>query len=228
MLFGLKPSDVGTPLSQFQATQFNQNDVLKLLKSINSEGEDGCLSETRLEKMHNALWPELSEKIDPIISSIGTVDAHSKKKEEVDLSKILEEILVLSRRQASMFHNPEMLLSPDLVAMIMDVAADRGLSSPNQRRLEMIARALDRHWSELTANMDVDGPEGSIALMKGHLDTVRRIGSIIEDLSVLVRQRRWSGEPPVRGMVYRDKAGRIMRHLPDENDQNKSRSSEGD
>lgn len=153
LIFGLKPSEVGTPLSQFQVTQFNKEDVLRLLKSINSCAGDEALPDYRLEKMHDALWAQLDLKLQPIIaSSIDLPPANpDDKADESSLSKALEEILTLTRQQAHVLMNPERMLSPDIVRQIVDAASTGGIDA---RGLDAIKEYLGRAqfiWSSINS-----------------------------------------------------------------------------
>jgi len=56
LLFNLKPSDIQGPLTQFQATGFDKDDIFRLLKSINSAAGDEALEENRLQMAFSALW----------------------------------------------------------------------------------------------------------------------------------------------------------------------------
>ncbi|MES1224644.1 MAG: TIR domain-containing protein, partial [Bacteroidota bacterium] len=65
-LFDITPANVKEPLSLFQATKYNKEDVLKLLKTINSllnEVGSKSLKESNLESVFNTFWPQLEEKL---------------------------------------------------------------------------------------------------------------------------------------------------------------------
>ncbi len=107
LLFGLKPSDVHPPLSQFQVTVFEKEEVWKLIKGINSTKSDDGLPEFRLQKMFDALWPALDEKIRPLIDDSLKENRGKSQSPERDSSAIIEEILVLSRQQVQILSSPE-------------------------------------------------------------------------------------------------------------------------
>jgi len=98
LLFGLKPSDVGSPLSQFQVTLFTKDDVYKLLQSINAESGESALPDPRLMKMHDALWEDLHETINAILGDTAAAKSHNNNARRPNGTEILEEILTLVRQ----------------------------------------------------------------------------------------------------------------------------------
>lgn len=152
LLFGLKPSDVGTPLSQFQVTLFTKDDVLRLLKSINGSGDDEALPEGRLEKMHSALWNDLQQAVEPIVASIATKPAATTKKPQDETAKVLEELLVLIRQQSHILMNPDRLISRDAVRSLMEEMSTRSFAVADD--LRPLTRALYRRWIEVRRGID--------------------------------------------------------------------------
>lgn len=61
-LFDITPANVKEPLSLFQATQYNREDVLKLLKTINNLLVKP-LKESSLEGIFKTFWPQLEVKL---------------------------------------------------------------------------------------------------------------------------------------------------------------------
>ena len=189
LLCGLKPSDIGTPLSQFQVTVFNKTDVLKLLKSINASAGDDALPDARLEKMHNALWDDLQQEIDPLIPEAGSASAAAAKSQANDSSKILEELLVLARQQTQSLLNPEKIFSRDVIRMILDVGADAGAVGADVRYLSNISRALDREidsMRQFLTNEEVEAEHRRSILVS----MVSGISSISKDLRRALEDRR--------------------------------------
>ncbi|MFA0964326.1 hypothetical protein AB9P05_21150 [Roseivirga sp. BDSF3-8] len=87
-LFGIKETDLQGPLSQFQNTKFNKNDVFKLLKDINRELKVP-LEDKVLEVTFEKMWPDLDSQISNILDSTPH-EGHEEIRTERDL---LEEIL---------------------------------------------------------------------------------------------------------------------------------------
>src|SRR5271169_3330669 len=63
ILFKLEPSDVQGPLTQFQMVNFGQEEMYRLLQSINNAGGERKLDENRLQKIFVKFWPELDANI---------------------------------------------------------------------------------------------------------------------------------------------------------------------
>src|ERR1035437_2765095 len=94
LLIGLEPADVKPPLAQFQATRATKNDVLKLLRTLNSALGDAALPITHIEEAFEVWWPKLEAKL-TLLPSDGT--AIGPQRSERDL---LEEVLALVRNQS--------------------------------------------------------------------------------------------------------------------------------
>lgn len=73
LLFGLTPSQVDGPLSLFQMTRYEKDDVWRLVTSLNSTSSDGGVIDPVLRKTFDALWPELDAKLSPVESTAGIV-----------------------------------------------------------------------------------------------------------------------------------------------------------
>ena len=73
ILIDLKPSDISSPLAQFQATEINNKDIFKLVKTINSSSSGKQLSESQLEKVYGVWWPHLEKELTTIKSNKNTL-----------------------------------------------------------------------------------------------------------------------------------------------------------
>lgn len=92
-LIDLEPSDVKPPLSQFQATKAQKQDVLKLLKTLNSALAADALLESHIDEAFEVWWP----KLDLQLKHLPTDESRNPpSRSERD---ILEEILALVRNQ---------------------------------------------------------------------------------------------------------------------------------
>ncbi len=162
LLFGIKPSDVGSPLSQFQVTQFDKHDVLRLVESINKSAGDDALPTQRLERMHDALWPQLEAKVLPILETQhnSSPDVFTTTLSLEDLSNTLEEVLVLTRQQAHLAMNPERILTHDVVDQILATASGSKPDDKMQSTLMMQIDKANEYCRLLIANME-DAESGS-------------------------------------------------------------------
>lgn len=99
VLFGVDNADLEGPLVQFQASPFNEAEVRKLMKTLNSGLGEQRLDEAVLASVFEMWWPKLNEKISKILERhaakpSGTSSTRSDR-------EILEEVLQLSRLNSS-------------------------------------------------------------------------------------------------------------------------------
>ena len=110
-LLGVKSSEIGGPLAQFQATEFEKEEVAKLVKSLNNVCEAGKLEEQRLNICFEKWWPEFEENIESLNSEIrkseGAGEAKGKAKVPLPGGEMIEEILGLVREQNRILSDPE-------------------------------------------------------------------------------------------------------------------------
>tara|TARA_R110000823_G_scaffold315517_1_gene447970 strand:+ start:1642 stop:2526 length:885 start_codon:yes stop_codon:yes gene_type:complete len=131
-LVGLKPSDVKGPIVQFQSTLYNQEDVKKLLHSINNANSENSIEKERLNSYFEVWWPKLKEKLDAIEKEIATTKPKSSPQSSKTTSKVsnksdevLEEILSLVRSQQRILRSPEEILPIEYIQDILNHKANR-------------------------------------------------------------------------------------------------------
>jgi hypothetical protein len=67
-IFGISPVEFGgSPLSQFQATEFNREEIQKLVSSINENAEIEKLPQDRLDHNFQICWVSLDQKLQPLV-----------------------------------------------------------------------------------------------------------------------------------------------------------------
>lgn len=91
VLFELSPADISGPLSQFQLTKLNNNDVYDLIKSINKLLEDQALPKKQLKETYEKWWPDLEARLKE--TSQNKANEYPKRTDR----ELIEEILFLSR-----------------------------------------------------------------------------------------------------------------------------------
>jgi hypothetical protein len=94
ILFNVDNSDLKGPLTQFQTTQFNKEEIKKLLITINSQ-TDSKLEAPVLNDVYEMWWPKLEAQIHIIMNSYLPEDPQNNKRSDREL---IEEILELTRR----------------------------------------------------------------------------------------------------------------------------------
>ena len=100
-LFDIKPSDLSGPLTQFQSTVFERDDVFKLIASINVAAEVP-LKQTRLNEAFIMWWPELQEKLDGA-KSLAPAQEKAKGVQRT-VEEMVAELLDLARVQQNMLY----------------------------------------------------------------------------------------------------------------------------
>lgn len=95
-LFGLKTSDIEGPLTQFQGVVNEEQEIAKLLTSINdAQPEPQQLDKMVLNDSFQLRWPKLKERLDEIAHD----QAHRPTPRTRDTHEVLEELLNLARTQ---------------------------------------------------------------------------------------------------------------------------------
>lgn len=147
-LFDARRAEIQGPLVQFQSTIYEEADVLKLLKSINKNVEDGGkLTDLQLEKSFSIWWPHLKASLDNLKSEQPAISQTSPK---IDTSKVLEEILELVRNQQRLLSNPTELLPTSYLEYALSRAGINGrIASDQARILERLFEYAERIKSAL-------------------------------------------------------------------------------
>jgi hypothetical protein len=93
LLVNLSHEDLTPPLSQFNGTMPTKQDMLKLIRTINTQSNEKALPEDRLVKTFDRWWEEFQTKYETILSSYKpTQETHKRS-----LPDIVNEILAISR-----------------------------------------------------------------------------------------------------------------------------------
>jgi hypothetical protein len=106
LLLDLKISDLTGPLVQFQAIAMEDRDGMFALIKALAEQSSPPITESRLQRLFDMLWPELEAKV----SQLKAATASEPKQDSRSDREILEEILLLSRnaeRQMSIVTAPQ-------------------------------------------------------------------------------------------------------------------------
>jgi hypothetical protein len=95
LLFQVEPAQLQGPLSQFQATPYSEDEVKKLVSSIN-ELLDSPLSDAQLQRTFSRCWTELNDSVGEALSS----REDDEKPAERSMEDMIEEILTTVRSVA--------------------------------------------------------------------------------------------------------------------------------
>ena len=112
-LFDIKRSEVNGPILQFQSTIFEKDDIKKLLFSLNQACAQGQLTPDKLEKAFGVWFSSLEEQLHALLQVSPSTDSEEKYK-EITSSKILEEILDISRLNQKLLRNPNADISKEI------------------------------------------------------------------------------------------------------------------
>ncbi|MCL2507794.1 MAG: TIR domain-containing protein [Oscillospiraceae bacterium] len=96
LMIGVKDSDVKGPLSQFQNTKLEKDDIFRLMQAINSRTEKP-LSPDVLSHTFNTFWPELERHIKETLKSGFDTEPPEQHNEEPN-AEAIEEILRIVRK----------------------------------------------------------------------------------------------------------------------------------
>lgn len=112
----IQVGDIKGPLSRFQNTKLEEQDMLQLLQSINSAIEkngEKSLTTEKLEASFKAFWPSFNEKIKAIIEEHKTLPAKKQTTKAQINSESLDELLQLIRNQSAILSDPSKLIPID-------------------------------------------------------------------------------------------------------------------
>lgn len=146
---GIGHADLTGPLRQFQATEFNEEDFRKLLRTINKASGDVALKDAVVDNVFEMWWPKLEQTFNEILSDAHSCEDNAPLRND---REILEEVLELSRlgaRRAARVGVIDPKAIRDLVGAIVDAhdaiqgevdpRAALGALSRTQKPIEYIA-----------------------------------------------------------------------------------------
>lgn len=90
LLINLSHTDLSPPLSQFNGTLPTKEDLLKLIRTINSENDEKVLPEERLEKAFLRWWDDFDSKFNEIMKNYKPKKQIHQKSTEDMVEEILE------------------------------------------------------------------------------------------------------------------------------------------
>jgi len=89
LLINLSPKDLKQPLANFNGTMPNREDMLKLMKTINTQGDEK-LPDERVEKAFDRWWNDFDEKFASIVKELKPTKTAKKRPVEEMVAEILE------------------------------------------------------------------------------------------------------------------------------------------
>lgn len=145
ILFNLEPTDVSSPLSQFQLTKFTKGDIKKLFSVINKSCGNAMLDNDTEKKVFNNWWPVLEKEI------LSCLEKHKDiKAEEIRSDRdLMEEILSLSRQSSKQQQQYKrksirrVLPDKDSPAMVIMEAVNKMPASKQADVLQIVTSILE-------------------------------------------------------------------------------------
>ncbi|WCC46207.1 TIR domain-containing protein [Tenacibaculum finnmarkense] len=138
-LFDIKRSEINGPILQFQSTVHNQEDVLKLVKTINKACGDTKLSDERIDKAFKAWYPTLQSELKKVTEEFKDSDTVIEEPEK-EKQEILEELLELTRINQKILRSPNVLLPPEY---LKDILTER-----KESKRELMVYEEQRHYQK--------------------------------------------------------------------------------
>jgi hypothetical protein len=96
LLFEVGRADISGPLVQFQSSMFEQQEVLKLLQSLNKSSDENSLADDVLGRVFDKMWPDLDERFQEISTKFRHINKPSNNKERTQ-KDMIEELINLQR-----------------------------------------------------------------------------------------------------------------------------------
>lgn len=179
-LVGVKPSELPSPLTQFNAVHANKDDFKKLVRSINESVLAEAVAADRIDKAVEACWAQINtdleaaaEKTPPSRAAKPLADTEAMER----FDAILQELLTLNRGQSSLLSAPEKLFPREYLEHVI---GDRRRDIPGPSHA--VWRDLEDGMEELRAVMRHDGsviPISTVERLTGPIDyLLRRAGRL--------------------------------------------------
>lgn len=103
------------PLAQFQACVFTEEDVLRLVRSVNLACEEQGLDNERLDESFRMRWPSLKERLEAIVENGTHLSSDSPSIPARSVEDMVAEILQVVRGQALLLINRPEVPSRDAI-----------------------------------------------------------------------------------------------------------------
>lgn len=114
ILFGVKPSDLkDSPISQFQATSFSQEDMKRLIETLNAAAGN-CLAPARLNKAFELCYPDLEKSIEELKKDMKDDEEEAGPDNDQIDTNLLEELLEMTRNTQRLIGNTDTKLYSNL------------------------------------------------------------------------------------------------------------------
>ena len=177
-LFHIKPSDLNEALLQFQATNYQKDDIKKLLCTINKASGEELITQEMLDKSFDMWFPKLENELAELEKISSKIE---NKRTVISKEDILEEILELSRKTHKIILSSKSNEEKNIVNIIDNYFSDinRINSSTFHHKNTQKKRSL-LMVEELIENSSI--PRGSISFVQFSLGLIREYIPFIYDI----------------------------------------------
>lgn len=178
LLFGsMEPTDVKGPLVQFQAAQFSESEMKRVVKMMNTELAESALQPDVLDNVFEMWWPKLREQVEKVLEGSDDRDDEARRPDR----DLLEEVLGLTRRLASNRERRPDYDHPvweDLLLSLVELARAIRAQTPDEETKRAVEHLL-RPLGYLAHRQMRNGRSGLYA-RRALLELERTLGSNVE------------------------------------------------
>jgi hypothetical protein len=162
LLIGLEPSDIKGPLAQFQATRTAKDELLRLLKTLNTALGEAALTDAHIEESFEVWWPKLQAALQTLPAEDSV--ARPTRSDRDVLEEILSLVRNQSRLQLSPSEPPDELYGVNSLRTIMGeiFRAAEELDPPSGYTLKTVTEAPELQFK--LRRTTGEGPEYDITL----------------------------------------------------------------
>ena len=196
-LFDIKRSEVDGPILQFQSTIFEEDDLRKLITTLNKACDKEGLSTERLNKAFGVWYPTLKKDLEKLRDADPEEQEGDGESEPPNsrTQEILEEILELSRINQKLIRNPDGTLMSslermdDILRALLERTETGGDSTSARRSHRLHPRILEdiSHMSLFEDNGFV-GVQVALGIIKDQYPWI--YGAGIEVIDILRSRRK--------------------------------------
>ncbi len=183
LLVDLEPRDVTGPLSQFQATRANKDEMLQLLKTLNSGLREAALAEAHVDEAFEVWWPRLEAELRKL-----PADGPAQRTKRTD-RELLEELVDSVRGRSAVDTMLLQKIDETTRAMASGIETREDLLRAERSRLAHASGFADdaaRRWQDLAeaalGDSDLAVKRAADAVAEATGGDARRVAAIAKGL----------------------------------------------
>lgn len=193
MLLGIKKTDLGFPLAQFQAEDADREGFWRLVSALNSSLGEKKLSEVHLNKIFTGLWPTLESVLNSLPREANTDVEQTRRGDRELLEEALEGVRAVRRVIAP---NATDQSSARMESMTWEDFYIRGVNLANSRGGDEKNLAALRAYNEAIALAPGELDRGNRSRLHAYRGAVlKRLARLDEAEHDLLLAQKWAAEP---------------------------------